>query len=153
MKVLRGGSGAHFHLPITIDCTQELLLRLIDKKIMKITGTGSSISSNSVKSEGEECRFNIAICDSNSEDTRLPGMPSIPFRDFDYTPFSHNFVIVGGETEGISEMCVNTVKLLRTISSVNLVRIRIPLANGIESLNAANACGIVVFEILRQLTK
>lgn len=95
--------------------------------------------------------FSVLICDSNLEDSRLGNMPSIPFRNIDYTKFAHNFIIIGGETEAITDKMISTIKLLEKSKSVNIFRIRIPLANSMDSLNAANAFGIIVFEIARQL--
>jgi TrmH family RNA methyltransferase len=62
-------------------------------------------------------------------------------RRYDTVPWCEpNALIIGGEVEGISP----DAHRIRTGS------VMIPLANGVESLNAAVACGIILFEAARQ---
>lgn len=101
-KVVRGGMGAHFHLPIVQDSAPELMRRLAGLTI-KVAQAG----------EGE--RY-------DQVDWRTPSA-----------------LIIGGETQGSAEAW------RRAGGSVH-----IPMASGTESLNAAVACGILLFEIRRQ---
>ena len=63
------------------------------------------------------------------------------YTDIDYTKYEEIFLLFGKETKGLSE------NLLKD----NLSKcIRIPMANGIRSLNLSNAVAIVAYEVLRQ---
>lgn len=67
----------------------------------------------------------------------------VPYFSVDYTQ-SETVIIVGGETEGLSEF---TFKIANDNGGV---RVNIPLNNGVESLNSGMALGIIAFEIKRQ---
>ena len=63
------------------------------------------------------------------------------YTDIKYAKYEEIFLLFGKETKGLSE------DLLKS----NLDKcIRIPMANGIRSLNLSNAVAIVAYEVLRQ---
>jgi len=64
------------------------------------------------------------------------------YTDIDYKKVEEIFLLFGKETKGLPE------ELLKS----NLDKcIRIPMANGIRSLNLSNAVAIVAYEVLRQV--
>lgn len=73
-------------------------------------------------------------------------IPIVPYYSIDYTR-KECVIIISGETEGLS---FDSFKFLTNQKGI---RINIPLAEGIDSLNAGVALGIVTFEIRRQFMK
>ncbi|KAJ8951659.1 hypothetical protein NQ317_019732, partial [Molorchus minor] len=65
----------------------------------------------------------------------LHTVPVLPYYGIDFTTNQHIILIIGGETEGISE---ESYKLAATL-------------NGVHSLNTGTVLGVIVFEIKRQL--
>ena len=63
------------------------------------------------------------------------------YSDVDYTKFNEIFILFGKETKGLPEDLIeNNMKQA----------IRIPMREGLRSLNLSNSVAIVVYEILRQ---
>ena len=63
------------------------------------------------------------------------------YSDVDYTKFDEIFILFGKETKGLPEDLIeNNMKQA----------IRIPMREGLRSLNLSNSVAIVVYEILRQ---
>lgn len=98
----------------------------------------------------------IFLADSDVNESSKFGIPSVSYTEVDYTKFKEIYLLVGGETEGIGDDTLQIVSSLKTsfLNSGVLAtfsRIHISLRNRIESLNVANATGILVFEIRRQL--
>lgn len=61
--------------------------------------------------------------------------------DVDYTTFDEIFILFGKETKGLPEDLIeNNMKQA----------IRIPMREGLRSLNLSNSVAIVVYEVLRQ---
>lgn len=88
------------------------------------------------------------ISEKATEDKRLAyNLPTIAYHEQIFSNDQPYVLIVGGETEGLSE------NAFRFAVSRNGSRINIPLTKCIQSLNAATALGIIVFEIKRQLMK
>ena len=63
---------------------------------------------------------------------------SLLFTEADYS--GNVAVVVGGETTGIS----------RVFEEFSALKVRIPLREGVDSLNAAVACGIILYEAWRK---
>lgn len=92
-----------------------------------------------------ESRFLIADNKTTDLDS-TNSLPIVPYYSYDFKNVNFPLVlIIGGETEGISEECYQFGKLF------NGVRLNIPLQNGIDSLNTGTSLGIILFEIRRQL--
>lgn len=102
-KVVRGGMGAHFHLPIATLSWEEIAAHLQNMP-------------------------RIYLADAQGD---------LKYSDADWTP--PLALIVGGETEGVSENA-------RRIATAS---ISIPMPGHAESLNAAVAAGILLFEAVR----
>lgn len=127
-KVLRAGVGAHFRIPIEQDVEWNYIKQHLDKN------------------------SNIFIADS-TEDIEETGsneirnaIPLVPYYSIRYGELSSLVVVIGGETEGISQEALFLARYL------NGARINIPLANSVESLNSGSALSVILFEIKRQLT-
>jgi len=121
MKVLRGGSGAHFYIPIECKIEPRQLKTLVPPN------------------------SKILIADSNNARDSDDSSKLDAYYQVDYTKFSHICIVMNSETEGISK---GIHQLISEDSDIS--RIHIPLKCGIDSLNVANAFGIIAFEICRQ---
>lgn len=117
-KVLRSACGAHFKIPIEhkVDWTE------IGSKIQDST---------------------VLIADNNTNASSVD-IPIIPYVEIDYKMCKKVSLIIGGETEGISNESYKLAK------EFNGCRVNIPLINDVESLNTGSALGIIAFEIRRQ---
>nr|XP_022915976.1 rRNA methyltransferase 3, mitochondrial [Onthophagus taurus] len=130
-KVTRSACGAHFQLQIHTKLEwpeikdklySQSKVFLADNNIAKTFSTNSTNLFNSIQ--------------------QIPLLPyySVPFTKDDYA-----VVVIGGETEGLSEEAYQLVK------EFHGGRLNIPLGNGVESLNAGVAAGIILFEIRKQM--
>ncbi|XP_050345107.1 rRNA methyltransferase 3, mitochondrial isoform X2 [Nymphalis io] len=127
-KVIRSASGAHFRQPIHTSVDWEELPNLLDQDT------------------------SIFIADNNTnipETTELENvignnLPVLPYYGIDYANLKHVTLIIGGETEGISE---NSYRLA---ANKNGLRLNIPLQKGVDSLNTGMAAAVIAFEIKKQ---
>lgn len=122
-KVLRAASGAHFHLPIR----QEI-----------------SWSEENNIAKPEESVF---VADSQVNRVIRPTLtlPQCLYHNIDFTRCSSVVLIIGGETEGVSE------DALALTAQRGGSRLHIPLSNSVESLNSGCALSVLLFEMKRQL--
>jgi TrmH family RNA methyltransferase len=102
-KVVQGGAGAHFRLPVLALSWAEIKDRLAGFEIWLADSQGDHVYTN-VNWQGS-----VAL-------------------------------IIGGEAKGASQ----------TALALARGRVTIPMARAVESLNAAVAAGIIMFEIVRQ---
>ncbi len=101
-KVVRGGMGAHFRLPMRVADWDEI---------------GSAVA-----------RRQLLLADARGQET------------YDHVDWRQpTALIVGGEAEGASPQALE----------LNPTLVSIPMAGGAESLNAAVAAGVLLFEALR----
>lgn len=134
-KVLRSAMGSHFKLNIDTDKTWDDIRTNINDY------SNIFIADNKVITE-------TALPQAPSEQNVLElvnSIPLLPYYGLDYKSCRNSLLIVGGETEGISE------DSYRLASEFKGVRVNIPLNNNVESLNTGTALGIIVFEVKRQL--
>ncbi|MDI6770259.1 MAG: RNA methyltransferase [Anaerolineales bacterium] len=122
-KVVRAGMGAHFRLPI-ISLAWEEIERFIDSASQRASESAS-------QRVGESAQLKVFLADMEGQ--------SCWEADF-RRPLA---LIVGGEAEGASQEA-------RKLASQ---QVRIPMPGGAESLNAASAGAILIFEIVRQRTE
>ncbi|KAK9504577.1 hypothetical protein O3M35_010882 [Rhynocoris fuscipes] len=118
-KVLRGASGAHFHLPVINDITWETFSDYI----------------------GPDVNFLLAV----NQPLSVYSVPCYPYHSIDYKNSKETVIVIGGETEGLSE------SVYRIANEFKGKAINIPLANNVESLNCVSAMSVILFEIKRQL--
>jgi len=131
-KVLRSACGAHFKLNIAKKSSWNDIKTTIPAK------ANVFIADN-----------NTCISKDSSEDSLahlVARIPVLPYFSVNFKMSKHVVLIIGGETEGISE---DSYKLAE---EYNGVRLNVPLSNGLDSLNTGTALGIIAFEVKRQLT-
>ncbi|XP_033366788.1 rRNA methyltransferase 3, mitochondrial [Bombus vosnesenskii] len=171
-KVLRSAAGTHFQLPIHAFPTWDEIPLLIseDSNIFVADSTfgdeflhnySTEILQTSLQIfdiDPEDLKSKLTV-DTNkqSKEDMVPKnkhlmrdfmlkLPILPYYSVDYTK-KESVIVVSGETEGLN---FNSYKFLK---EKNGIRINIPLVKGVDSLNAAVALGVVIFEIRRQFFK
>ncbi|XP_064534038.1 rRNA methyltransferase 3, mitochondrial [Pseudopipra pipra] len=163
-KVLRAGMGAHFRLPIVANLEWESVpsnlpagtqVCVADNKdpgapakttsVPRGAGRAGSAPGNTkapVKSRPE------AAPDHEDEEEAAADIPELAtqcyYEDWARTPVA---VVIGGETHGLS------ADALHLAASTGGKRLVIPVVPGVDSLNAAIAAAIVLFEGKRQLLR
>lgn len=120
-KCLRGGSGGHFHIPISGPMSW-----------LELTTMVHTIPHQVLLADNN---FDKYKNDKVIEYTQLPTLSSTE-------PI---FVVIGGETHGISEDAIAFAK--RTMWNC----LNIPLAENMNSLNTTTALGIILFEIRKKI--
>ncbi|GBP28337.1 rRNA methyltransferase 3, mitochondrial [Eumeta japonica] len=132
-KVIRSAAGAHFRLPVYCGVEWEKISYLLDAH----TSVFIADSNSKVVLD--------YITDSKVHNNEFLQIPVLPYYSIEYATMNSITIIVGGETEGISEDCY------RYAVSKNGLRINIPLQKGVDSLNTGMAIAVIVFEIKKQL--
>lgn len=125
-KALRGGAGAHFRIPIFGPCEWSSIWSMLPR---------------------EQCSVYLAENSRANALAQLPDRPDLitAYSDVDYRG-KHVVLVIGGETEGISEDAYR----LMTRNELGQC-VHIPLAEEVESLNTASALAVILFEIKKQL--
>ncbi|CAK1552146.1 unnamed protein product [Leptosia nina] len=126
-KVIRTAAGAHFRQPIHTSVDWE--------EIPKLVNTNTS----------------LFIADSNADDTNeiesksvMSEIPVLPYYGVEFSNLNHVTLVIGGETEGISE------DSYRFATIRNGLRLNIPLQRGVDSLNTGMATAVIAFEVRKQ---
>ncbi|XP_009863400.1 PREDICTED: RNA methyltransferase-like protein 1, partial [Apaloderma vittatum] len=128
-KVLRGGMGAHFRVPIIADLDWESLLsNLPDGVQVCVADNQHPGARHKTASEPRGAAGELAT--------------QYYYETWTRTPVA---VVIGGETHGVSP------DALHLAASTGGKRLVIPVVPGVDSLNSAIAAGIVLFEGKRQL--
>ncbi|XP_026757932.2 rRNA methyltransferase 3, mitochondrial [Galleria mellonella] len=132
-KVIRSAAGAHFRLPIynSVEWTD------IPKHLNQDTTVFIADSNEKVLDENS-----MGNTDESCEGMHIP---VLPYYGIEYTSFKHITLIIGGETEGISN------DSYAFAATKNGLRVNIPLQRGVDSLNTGMAAAVIAFEIRRQL--
>lgn len=128
-KVIRSAAGAHFRLPIYHSIEWSDMPSHLESNTSLFIAD-SNTSSDDVINETNE---NIIV------------MPVIPYYSVEFSTLHHTTMIIGGETEGISEDSYSLA------ASKNGLRLNIPLQRGVDSLNTGMATAVIAFEIRKQL--
>ncbi|XP_028172644.1 rRNA methyltransferase 3, mitochondrial [Ostrinia furnacalis] len=128
-KVIRSAAGAHFRLPIHSSVEWEEMPKLLEED-------------TSIFIADSNARVYEETSDNLVEDGDIP---VLPYYGVQFPSFKHVTLIIGGETEGISE---NSYELA---AQKNGLRLNIPLQRGVDSLNTGMALSVIAFEIRRQL--
>ncbi|KZC05692.1 PREDICTED: rRNA methyltransferase 3, mitochondrial [Dufourea novaeangliae] len=173
-KVLRSACGAHFRLPIHAFPVWDDVPALISED-SNIIVTDSNFKDEFVsKYDTDMLQPSLGVFDADPESLKsycinedsgtetieseptssfkkkmadlLLQLPIVPYYTLDYTK-KETVLVLSGETEGLTFDSLNLLKERKGI------RINIPLVNGVDSLNAGVAFGIVTFEIKRQFIK
>ncbi|CAH1155363.1 unnamed protein product [Phaedon cochleariae] len=134
-KVLRSACGTHFRLRIHRKQTWEEISGDLKENSSVFIADNHTISAG-----GDD-----SISSKTNLSQLIQSVPVLPYYGVNFTSSDHIVLIVGGETEGISEDSYNLAKQL------NGVRLNVPLSNNVESLNIGVALGIIAFEMKRQM--
>ncbi|KAL0841952.1 hypothetical protein ABMA28_014179 [Loxostege sticticalis] len=129
-KVIRSAAGAHFRLPVHSSVEWDE----IPKHLEQDSSIFIADSNANVNEETE-----------NAIDLMAMQIPVLPYYGVQFPSFKNITLIIGGETEGISE---NSYALA---AQKNGLRLNIPLQRGVDSLNTGMATAVIAFEIRRQL--
>lgn len=122
-KVLRSGAGAHFRVPVHQGIHWDNLEQLVHLE-----------------------KASVYLADSSAREGGGLGVPARNYADVDFASEPGAWVLVlGGETQGLSAEAHH----LAQIASAQC-RLHIPLAGGVDSLNAAAALAVLMFEMRRQ---
>ncbi|KAL4702543.1 hypothetical protein ACJJTC_001428 [Scirpophaga incertulas] len=131
-KVIRSAAGAHFRMPIHTSIEQEDLPKLLDENTTVLIADSNA----KVFINDEEVEF--------EDDLQQMQLPVVPYYGADFTAFKHITLVIGGETEGISD------ESYQLAASKNGLRLNIPLQKGVDSLNTGMATAVIAFEIRKQ---
>ncbi|KPJ01792.1 RNA methyltransferase-like protein 1 [Papilio xuthus] len=131
-KVLRSAAGAHFRLPIYPSIEwEEMPQHLPSDTSLFIADSNTDFPENKTEE----------VSKVGSE------IPVLPYYGVDFAALNHVTLIIGGETESVSEMSY------RLGVNNNGLRLHIPLHKGVDSLNTGMAAAVIAFEIRKQLTQ
>lgn len=124
VKAIRGSSGSIFHIATDHSLAWEQIEQ------------DASLNENAI----------VLIADNNLEKYKRTDV--IPYDElpFDLISGKHVYVIIGGETHGISD------EAKRFAFGRNGKAIHIPVDAKVDSLNTSNALAIILFELRRRLT-
>ena len=128
-KALRASAGAALHLPILAGMSLSILLAQL-----KVAGVRTLASSVHEKTES------ISPCVGAQHAAPLLGKIGPPLAPWEVDWCQPVALLVGNEGAGLPEEVERSAD----------ARIRIPMASGIESLNAAAAAAVVFYEAARQ---
>lgn len=162
-KVLRAALGAHFRLPIISSLSwSDIQTRLPPNTTVHVAdnSTGSEIElelagapqrAKKAKDYGWTSSRNISRKTYYEDEDEVgvarqetgPVLETQPYHT-NWTG-SHTAVVIGGETHGLSQ------EALRLAEETRGRRLLIPMVRGVDSLNAAMAASVLLFEGRRQL--
>lgn len=164
-KALRGGNGAQFFVPITADVDFNYFHQYIPLSDLSNESTGNgdahgeqfSTNGNGNLNDGiyEKSGIGIFLADGGVDVDAL-GLPSVPYTSIKYSSYKSVYVILGGENLGLSDKVKKVSNDLKKIYPEDvrvITRINIPMLMPVDSLNVANAFGVIGYEIARQYMK
>ncbi|NXS57405.1 MRM3 methyltransferase, partial [Brachypteracias leptosomus] len=142
-KVLRGGMGAHFRLPIVANLDWESVPSNLPAGVQVCVADNKDPKA---PAEAAPVPRGDAGADSAPVEPKPTAAPELAtqhyYEDWTQPPVA---VVIGGETHGLSPAA------LHLAASTGGKRLVIPVVPGVDSLNSAIAAGIVLFEGKRQL--
>ncbi|XP_052432277.1 rRNA methyltransferase 3A, mitochondrial isoform X1 [Carassius gibelio] len=144
-KVLRAAMGAHFRLPVFPNLDWDEISKHLPKDVVV------HVADNSVKApvpaqaeKGSSDDYSESDSDEESDDElSLPCLkPQVYYESWAQRSTA---LVIGGETHGLS------LEAQRLAEETEGKKLFVPMAPGVESLNAAMAASILLFEGRRQL--
>ena len=132
-KVSRGSSGVHFRTQVHSNVEWLQIKDVIDEHSTVCIADNNLVISTDGNVDGVV--------------TNVAKLPLVPYYGMEFTKAGSVVLIVGGETEGISE------EAYEFACKRSGIRLNIPLAGRVDSLNTGVALGIIVFEMKRQLLR
>lgn len=165
-KVLRAATGAHFHLPIISGLRwSEIRNHLPPTTTVHIADNSSGLATEPDPSGAPQQlskagdygwissrHVSRKAHDEDEEEEEKVGRSRQASSDLETWPYhvtwtgSHTAVVIGGETHGLSR------EALRLAEETRGRRLLIPMVRGVDSLNAAMAASVLLFEGRRQLS-
>lgn len=137
-KALRASAGAALHLPILAGMSLPILLTQL--RLARVHTLASSVreAPNSASAD-VGARFSASLSDGAAESDRgsSGSPPLLPWQVDWCQPIA---LLVGNEGAGLPEEVERSAE----------ARVRIPMAGGVESLNAAAAAAVLFYEAARQ---
>lgn len=174
-KVIRGGAGAHFRIPIVSnvgwetlenycapDCNVILADCCLESNITESANVeklkslmGYELQQGEPQQDGYEVDnkgAKIYIDENYLNDSKLElykkiGIESALYTDIEVDAKIEINIVIGGETEGLSGAAY------RFAHKFHGKRAHIPMENELESLNCAVASGIILYDVRRKLTQ
>lgn len=160
VKALRGGCGAQFRVPIIGPIEWEEL----NAHLPAVDEMSVFVADN--QSENNEMQIPRDKYELQRKQHNAPFFQSKAYNEIPFHNCKHIALVIGGETEGVSSHALDfmnfvskqTEKPPPNDDSTTVVVdrmpensvIEIPLGNGVESLNASVATGILLFEMRKQ---
>lgn len=176
MKVLRAGCGGHFRIPIVnniewsqvsnyIPSTSTIFVADNKANIEEVSSDVGFINFDEPKEkteeeeEEEETRYftyneqnqRIHVDETFDLPEELEKYKDIPLPCYLYTginyPKKDIVLYIGGETEGVNP------RIVKLASEFGGKKVRVPMENGMDSLNSAFSMTVILYEIKRQQAK
>lgn len=143
-KVIRSSCGSHFRMPISYGISWEQINDENEGSVLLADCSWFSEYEN----ESKKRKPNKFVDDNNNSDHAVStssALPVVPYHCVHYNKLSPAILVIGGETEGLSNESIDFA------SKRNGIRVNIPLSNYVDSLNSGVALGVILFEIKRNL--
>jgi RNA methyltransferase, TrmH family len=141
-KALRASAGAALHLPILAGMSLGILLTQLKLANVHTLASSAHVASSSDRGEHEKVALGFSLSPATADTFRTAvhsdsTTPLLPWQVDWCQPIA---LLVGNEGAGLPE------EIERSADA----RIRIPMASGVESLNAAAAAAVLFYEAARQ---
>ena len=159
-KVLRSAMGSHFHIRIEDDVEWHDIEKHVQPDSFVIYADNKNTSdilrddifhASNLRSTGqsgvsENIESPLKEGSHVGSSEVIKKLPIFPYYEVAYSQMNDMFVVIGGETEGLSPEAVEFGKSRKSL------RVNIPMLNNVESLNVSSALAILTHEIKRQFT-
>lgn len=147
-KVLRTAMGSHFHLCIEPHLKWNEIKDKIEPDACIMYADNKAMVSSEDEVERDDIFYESTLRKKrhiiNSKPDCSEELPTFPYHRVAYSQMSDLYLVIGGETEGLS------ANVLSLKESRKAFRITIPMLNNVESLNVSSALAILCHEIKRQ---
>lgn len=160
VKALRGGCGAQFR----IDIVGPIEWEQVTEHLPSIENVDVFIADNKVAYDDDETFIPFDHFDLERKLRKEKDFQVKLYSEIKYNKCNHIALVIGGETDGVSSHAYDFMKFASThktnpsnksddIQRPENTVVKIPLGNGVESLNAGVATAILLFEMRKQMTK
>lgn len=161
VKALRGGCGAQFRINIVGPIGWEQ----VSEHLPAIEDVNVFIANNKVENDDDETFIPFDHHDLERKSKKEKQFQAKLYSEIMFNNCKHIALVIGGETDGVSSYAYEFMKFASThkkknsnqLSESNEIStpedsvVKIPLGNGVESLNAGVATAILLFEMRKQM--
>lgn len=152
-KVLRAAMGSHFHLCIESYVQWDAIKNQLEPEACIMFADNNATESSE---HGQVVRDDIfhestlrnngdnKMTSENAKPDCSEDLPTFPYYQVAYSQLSNLYLVVGGESQGLSASALSCKKTHKCF------RATIPMLNNVESLNVGSALAILTHEIKRQ---